>query len=135
MMPGRVRIFNLAAAVLCGIGAVLWLITGHLARGLPLLLMMVLNLGCFAAITRAAARLRVASRPRPDYALIAAMEREVYGEAFRHDGAPEGIPGTADGASGVIRYGDWDREIYCPRCRDYDAPHAHRQPAPEPPPF
>jgi hypothetical protein len=25
---------------------------------------------------------------RPDYALIASMEREVYGEAFRHDGAP-----------------------------------------------
>lgn len=26
---------------------------------------------------------------RPDYALIAEIEREVYGEAFHHDGAPE----------------------------------------------
>ena len=27
-------------------------------------------------------------RPRPDYSAIAAMEREVYGETFKHDGAP-----------------------------------------------
>lgn len=27
-------------------------------------------------------------RPRPDYAAIARMEREVWGEAFRHEGAP-----------------------------------------------
>ena len=27
-------------------------------------------------------------RPRPDYAAIARMEREVYGEAFKHEGAP-----------------------------------------------
>ena len=26
---------------------------------------------------------------RPDYSLIARMEREIYGEAFSHDGAPE----------------------------------------------
>lgn len=30
-------------------------------------------------------------RPRPDYSLIAAMELEVYGQAFRHDGAPEAV--------------------------------------------
>jgi len=29
------------------------------------------------------------NRPRPDYAAIAAMERELYGEAFEHEGAPE----------------------------------------------
>jgi hypothetical protein len=28
------------------------------------------------------------SRPRPDYRLIAALERDIYGEAFEHDGAP-----------------------------------------------
>ena len=28
-----------------------------------------------------------AERPRPDCAAIAAMEREVYGEAFRHEGS------------------------------------------------
>jgi hypothetical protein len=27
-------------------------------------------------------------RPRPDYSAIAAMEREVYGEAIEHEGAP-----------------------------------------------
>jgi len=27
-------------------------------------------------------------RPRPDYAAIAAMERDVYGRAFEHDGGP-----------------------------------------------
>ena len=30
----------------------------------------------------------VPERPRPDYSAIAAMEREVYGEMFRHEGAP-----------------------------------------------
>lgn len=28
-------------------------------------------------------------RPRPDYSLIASMERELYGETFEHEGAPE----------------------------------------------
>lgn len=28
------------------------------------------------------------NRPRPDYRLIAAIELDVYGEAFHHDGAP-----------------------------------------------
>jgi hypothetical protein len=28
------------------------------------------------------------AQPRPDYAAIASMEREVYGETFRHEGAP-----------------------------------------------
>jgi len=31
----------------------------------------------------------VANRPRPDYISIAAMERDIYGETFRHDGAPQ----------------------------------------------
>ena len=31
----------------------------------------------------------IASRPRPDYSAIAAMEREVYGETFEHEGAPK----------------------------------------------
>lgn len=29
------------------------------------------------------------NRPRPDYARIARLEREIFGEAFRHDGAPD----------------------------------------------
>jgi hypothetical protein len=39
-------------------------------------------------ILRADRQAREPSR-KPDYALIAAMEREVYGETFHHDGAPE----------------------------------------------
>jgi len=31
----------------------------------------------------------VANRPHPDYISIAAMEREIYGETFRHDGTPQ----------------------------------------------
>ena len=34
-------------------------------------------------------------RPRPDYSAIAAMEREVYGETFEHDGGPETAPPVA----------------------------------------
>lgn len=29
------------------------------------------------------------NRPRPDYASIATMERELYGETFEHEGAPQ----------------------------------------------
>lgn len=31
---------------------------------------------------------RVLNRPRPDYPAIATMEREIWGEAFEHEGAP-----------------------------------------------
>lgn len=37
--------------------------------------------------TKAIRRREYLDRPRPDYALIARMEREVYGEAFRHEGS------------------------------------------------
>lgn len=38
-------------------------------------------------------------RPRPDYSAIAAMEREIWGEAFEHDRAPQpqGQDRSADG--------------------------------------
>ena len=53
-------------------------------------------LGCFAYVVggdiRASMRQRRARPPRPDYTLIAAMEREVYGETFGHDGAPGAVP-------------------------------------------
>jgi hypothetical protein len=61
---------------------------------------------------------------KPDYALIAAMEREVYGEAFRHDGAPEGSEGTG------TRRVSWPMSIepghdiqgrkYCSECREQE---------------
>jgi len=37
---------------------------------------------------RAVQRRKEALERRPDYAAIARMEREIYGEAFKHDGAP-----------------------------------------------
>jgi hypothetical protein len=45
-------------------------------------------IGCMAWLTFVSERKPV-DPPRPDYALIASMEREIYGEAFHHDGAPE----------------------------------------------
>jgi len=54
-----------------------------------------LSLACVAAIAvtlawqaRYLRRAEIARRPRPDYAAIAAMEREIYGEAFKHEGMP-----------------------------------------------
>lgn len=41
------------------------------------------------SIRRVAAREREAARPRPDYSAIARMEREVWGETFKHEGAPD----------------------------------------------
>jgi hypothetical protein len=38
--------------------------------------------------TKTIHRVERANRPRPDYGAIAAMEREVYGETFEHEGAP-----------------------------------------------
>lgn len=80
---------------------------------------------------RTIANLEVAERARwrPDYAHIARMEREVYGETFRHDGAPEGggwrivgaqmevshpIASGADLAAAMAALGDTMREASVP---------------------
>ena len=44
---------------------------------------------------------RTLDRPRPDYSLIAAMEREIYGETFKHDGAPLPPPRVVSGPHGL----------------------------------
>ena len=76
---------------------------------------------------RTIANLEVAERARwrPDYAHIARMEREIYGETFSHDGAPEGggwrivgaqmevshpIASGADLAAAMAALGDTMRE-------------------------
>jgi hypothetical protein len=46
-------------------------------------------------LRREEARLAHECRPRPDYAAIAAMETEIWGHAFDHDGAPDHRPGGA----------------------------------------
>ena len=80
--------------------------------------MAVLILGCLtytagggpAARRKAASIIGPRTSPRPDYSLIAAMEQEVYGEAFKHDGAPEqaGIL-VADPGSIVIAGNTFDQ--------------------------
>ena len=42
--------------------------------------------------TRTIHRIQERDRPRPDYAAIAAMERDIWGRTFEHAGAPEGDP-------------------------------------------
>lgn len=39
--------------------------------------------------TRTIHRIQERDRPRPDYAAIARMERDIYGETFGHEGAPD----------------------------------------------
>jgi hypothetical protein len=46
------------------------------------------------------------SRPRPDYSLIASMERPIWGEAFEHAGAPAVRPALV---RHYPRTRDWDR--------------------------
>jgi hypothetical protein len=62
---------------------------------------------------REEARLLHETRPRPDYAAIAAMETEIWGRAFGHAGAPETAPAPR-------RYTTWneDGERFCPWCPD-----------------
>ena len=78
------RAFTACCAVLAAIFTWAAITTGWtLALGAGLM-------AVFAVLgARSERDLREHRRPRPDYALIARMEREVYGEAFHHDGAPE----------------------------------------------
>ena len=83
-----VRVVNALAATCFLVGAALEFASHHLIAAVIMLVSVVLNGGLFVLNTKTAARRRMAARPRPDYALIASMEREVYGETFRHDGSP-----------------------------------------------
>ena len=89
------------------------------------LVLITVALFCVATVVAGDRRARhvEASRPRPDYRQIAAMEREVYGEVFHHDGATvppartpddiyDGIKGiTAEMATGdsgwIVPWGMW----------------------------
>jgi len=66
-------------------------ITGHLVEALGEVVAVVI---CVTAICLQTRLIRIKDRqrltalhPHPDYALIARMEREVYGETFRHKGS------------------------------------------------
>ena len=70
-----------------------WINLGHVVLWeLAVLAFVASVIGFQAFVIRRQERL---DRPRPDYSAIAAMEREVYGETFEHDGGPETAPPVA----------------------------------------
>lgn len=86
------RVINAVAVTVCTIAAALNVAAGNLVLAAAMAFLAGANVFCFLVNVKVTSQRRAqvieASRPRPDYALIARMEREVYGEAFRHDGAP-----------------------------------------------
>lgn len=64
------------------------------------LCVLLIPVGLVALVQGSLERARKRERPRPDYAAIAAMEREVYGEAFEHEGAPKPVR-TVSGPHGL----------------------------------
>lgn len=96
--PGRrsgiaVRVLNVVLVVLGALLIPVFLVQGERILALAWMFIVACNLFALALNTKTAA-LRKAqaierNRPRPDYRLIAELERDIYGEAFEHDGAPE----------------------------------------------
>jgi hypothetical protein len=91
-----VRVMNVFGAACCLVAAALYLASHHLMLAIFMLVVAIFNAGLFVFNTKLAHGKRAkhieAHRPHPDYALIAAMEREAYGETFRHDGSPVAAP-------------------------------------------
>lgn len=95
-----------------------------------------LNVACLfynvARIQQRNAAALVTAR-RPDYALIASIEREVYGEAFHHGGSPvaDAVDTFArDAAENAARLSDVRRRLpdghadgYCAKCHELDWRH------------
>lgn len=86
------RVITAAAVVFCCLVAVADILAGRGSLAAMMLFLAVVNGALFTVNTGIALKRKAEaierSRPRPDYAHIARMEREVYGEAFHHDGAP-----------------------------------------------
>jgi hypothetical protein len=83
-----VRRGQVAGFLLSGGDVGLMLRHGLYAAALPAFLIVVwLVLICVQ--TRLIQRREWLDRPRPDYSAIAAMERDIYGETFAHEGAPK----------------------------------------------
>lgn len=63
------------------------------------------------------ARREYLDRPRPDYSLIAAMEQEVYGETFEHEGTPASAVPSRPPAAQRCSYGHLrDSDGTCEPC-------------------
>jgi len=85
----RTRAFNLAAVSFSAASALLQVLAFHqVTFWVPVLLVFAaVNVSCAAAGTRNLRRLQ-AGATRPDYAAITRLERDIWGQAFEHAGAP-----------------------------------------------
>lgn len=81
------RIYVVAALVFNAGMLVVDAVTGNPIVVLPIICVTFL-VGALVLMTRVIGRRAEQLRPRPDYAAIARMERDVYGETFQHDGSP-----------------------------------------------
>jgi hypothetical protein len=125
--PGRKvgitgRVFNVVAALYCTALAVIDLLGGRMVLAAILLVLVVASVASFAVSTKGAARSRARaveqSRPRPDYRLIAALERDIYGEAFHHDGAPSIASAPCERRSALDLYPPVQHFGICPAHTD-----------------
>lgn len=85
-----------AVALLAGTAAgIYWITAGQAAFGGTGVALMTAAAVVLARLTRTAVRRELAMRHRTDWGRVAELEREVFGQAFWHDGAPEPRPVTA----------------------------------------
>ena len=115
----RRKLASLAAiAAYAGAIAVLFSGAGMLTRGATLVtweVVLLLALFVAGAIALSVAHVsRPPLPPRPDYALIASMECEVFGETYHHDGAPV-IDAFAEACAVPDTFAR-DTQVVCPDC-------------------
>jgi hypothetical protein len=110
--PGPIRVVRRMLAVLLAANLAFVVLDGFTGRLIGLI--NVAAVICLAlliryqttAIRRMDRQQLAQLRPHPDYSAIAAMERDIYGETFKHRGAPEERMGTL--ASGLSRLLDME---------------------------
>lgn len=83
-----VRWVQVAGFLVVTADLVRYLLEGHATSGVFAAVMVVYWSLLFCVQTKLVHLREAINRPRPDYASIAAMERDVYGETFEHEGAP-----------------------------------------------
>ena len=143
-----IGVFNGIVAATCVVSAVVQFMLGYPATGAFTVFLALANAACCVMnMLRDGNQRRQAIRSAhlPDYSLIARMEREIYGEAFSHDGAPEvaastrvprrtgtgttstihfaGRPSLNGGGGGMSTFANMNGRDYCARCHDAWARH------------
>lgn len=94
-----VRVLNVIAAACFLLAAALDLAHGHPGRAVVMVVLAAANAGIFAVNFKLGGMMRARAieqtRPRVDWSRVFAMERDIYGRTFDHDGAPEAaVPRT-----------------------------------------